>query len=116
MLSHPYFIKLIHGLFNDFWIICQDASFKVTFVICLHSDTCTCKIRTADIHLFNIKDKHFEMNTGTKHSLQTIIQHCVLVKILTKVRTWFFCMNESNLHTAPYEMSNDGKKRFLFFA
>jgi hypothetical protein len=25
-------------------------------------------------------------------------------------------MNESYLHTAPYEMSNEGKKRFLFFA
>ena len=101
MLSYPDIIELVHGLFDNFWVICQDASFKVSFIIRLHTDTGTSKVCTTDIYFFSIKDKHLEMNTRTKHTLQTVIQHWVLVKILTKVRAWFLGMNEPYLHTTP---------------
>ena len=51
-----------------------------------------------------IESNYFEMNTRTKHSLQTFIQYGVLVKVLPKVRPRFFCMNEPYLHTTPNEL------------
>ena len=69
MLSHPYFIKLVHCLFHDFWFICQGASFKVTFVIGFHPNTSTRKVCATDIYFFSVKDKHLEMNTRTEDSL-----------------------------------------------
>ena len=104
MFSNPNVIKLIHGLFNDFRVICQDASFKVASRFRLHSDTSTCEICTTDIYFFSVEHKHLKMNTRTKHSLQTVIEYWVHVKILTKDRTWFFCMNEPYLHTTPNEL------------
>ena len=84
MLAYPYFIKLVdfvfvrhdsgifeqarmslaapsvHGLLNDFCFICQDARFKIAFVISLHSNTSTCEVRASHIHLFPIKDKYLK--------------------------------------------------------
>ena len=101
MLSYPDIIELVHGLFDNFWVICQDASFKVALVVRFHTNSCTCQVRTSNKHFLAVKDKHLEMNTRTENSFQAVIQHWVPVKILTKVWTWFFCMNEPYLHTTP---------------
>ena len=84
MLAYPDFIKLVdfvfvrhdsgifeqarmslaapsvHGLLHDFRVISQDASLEVTSRFCFHPDASTSKIRTSDIHLFAIKDKHLK--------------------------------------------------------
>ena len=36
--THPYFIKLVHGMFHDFRVICQDAGLEVPLVIRLHAN------------------------------------------------------------------------------
>ena len=56
MLAHPDFIKLVHGLFYDFWVIGQDARLEVAFVADFHSDTCTCEVGTAHIDHLTIED------------------------------------------------------------
>ena len=104
MLAHPDFVKLVHGLFYDFGVIGQNASLKVSFIIRLHTDTGTSKVCTTDIYFFTVKDKHLEMNTRTKHTFQAVVKNRVLIKVLTKVWTWFFCMNEPYLHTTPNEL------------
>ncbi len=116
MFSHPYFIKLIHGLLNDFRFISQDASFKVASSFSLHAYTGTRKVRTTDINFFPIENKHLEMNTRTKHSLQAVIEHWVLIKVLPKVRPRFFCMYKPYLHTTPNELGNKCQKWLLLFA
>ena len=73
MFSHPYFIKLIHSLFNNFWVICQDACFKVARSFSLHANSRTREVRTSNIHFLAIKDKHLEMNTRTEDSLQAVV-------------------------------------------
>lgn len=66
-----------------------------------------CKVCTANIHLFTIKDKYFEMNTRTEDSLQTVIEYRLLVKIFSEVLASFFSMNKPHLHTAPNELGDE---------
>ena len=91
--THPYFIELVHGLFYDFWVICKDASFKVSFIIRFHTNTGTSKVCTTDIYFFSIKGKHLEMNARTKNSFQAVREHRIYVEVLPKVRTRFLSMN-----------------------
>ena len=93
MLAYPYFIELVHRLLHDFRIISQYASLEIASRLCFHTDSGSCEVRTSNIHLFAVKDKHLEMDTRTKHSFQAVIQHRIFVKVLSKVRAWFFCMN-----------------------
>ena len=103
MFTHPYFIKLIHGLLYDFWFIGQDARFKVTSAITLHSNAGTSQIGAADIHFFSIKHKHLEMHPRAKHPLQPIIQNREPVKVLTEVWPRFLGMNQSHCHSFLYQ-------------
>ena len=73
MFSHPYFIELVHCLFDNFCVICKDASFKVASRFSLHTNSSTREVRTSYIHLLAIKDKHLEMNTRTENSLQPVV-------------------------------------------
>ena len=98
MLAYPDFIDLSHCLFHNFRVICQDASLEVTSRFCFHADAGTCEVRTANIHLFTVKDKHLKVNTWTEHPLQTVKQYWELVKVLAEVRSRFFCMNQPHLH------------------
>ena len=116
MLAHPYFIELGHGTIDDFGVIGQDARLEVAFVADFHANAGTSEISTTYINLLPIEHKHLEMNTRTKHTLQAVIQHWVLVKILPKVQTRFFCMNEPYLHATPNELSNKSQNRLLLFA
>ena len=116
MLAYPHLIELVHGLLNDFRVICQDASLEVTSTLSLHTDSCTCEICAADIYLFTIKDQYLEMNTRTKHSLQTVIKYRILVKVLSEVWTRFLCMNQPYLHTTPNELGNECQKRLFLLA
>ena len=67
-------------------------------------------------NFFTIENKHLEMNTRTKHTLQAAIEYGIFVKVLPKVRSWFFCMNEPYLHTMPNKSGKDSKKWFLLLA
>ena len=73
VFPYPYFVELVHCLLHDFWVIGQNASLEVSFVVRFHSDAGTCKVRTADIYLLAIKDKHLEVDSRTKHTLQAVI-------------------------------------------
>ena len=101
MFSHPYFIKLIHGLLNDFRVICQDVCFKIASRFSLHANTGTREVRTSNIHFLAIKDKYLEMNARTEDSLQAVIENRILVKVLPKVRARFLSMKKPYLHTTP---------------
>ena len=68
MFPYPDFVELVHGLLHDFRVIGQDASLEVSFVVCLHSDAGTCKVRASYIHLLAVKDKHLEVDSRTKHT------------------------------------------------
>ena len=114
--TYPYVIKLVHCLLNDCRGISQYACLEVTFVFAFHANTGTSKVCAANIHLFAVEDKHFEMNARTKHSLQAVIEYRVLVKILPKSRTRFFRMNEPNLHSLVYELGYERKEWFLLLA
>ena len=116
MFTHPYFIELVHCLFDNFCVICKDSSFKVSFIIRLHTDTGTSKVRTPDIHLLPIENHHLEVHTRAEHSLQAVIQHRIFVKVLAEVWTWFFGMYKSYLHATPNELGNKSQKRLLLLS
>ena len=116
MLSHPYFVELVHCLFNDFRVICQDARLEVASRFSLHANSRTREICTTHIYLLANKDKHLEMNTQTKHSLQAVVENRVLVKVLPEVWSRFFCMNEPYLHTTTDEHGNESKEWLLLLS
>jgi len=90
MFPYPHIIELVHGLFYDFWVISQYACFEVASSFSLHANSRTREVRTSYIHFLAIKNKHLEMNTRTKHTLQTVIEYRVLVKVLPEVWAWSF--------------------------
>ena len=116
MFSHPYFIKLIHGLFNYLGVISHNSCFKIASRFSLHANTGAREVRTSNIHFLAIKDKYLEMNARTEDSLQSVIENRLLVKVLPKVRARFLSMNKSYLHPTPNELCNESQKRLLLFA
>ena len=114
--AYPYIVKLIHRLLNDLWLVCQDASLEVASRVCLHADAGTSEVSAADIHLFTVEHQHLEMHTWAEHSLQSVIQYWVLVEILSEVRSRLLSVDESHLHSPPYEQRDESQKRFLLAA
>ncbi len=113
VLADPNVVKLLHGLLNDLWVIGQDACLEVSLIAALHADACTREVRATDIHLLAVKDQHLEMNPGTQHTLQPVIQHWIPVKVLTEVRPRLLGMNQPHLHTPPNQQSNQRQERLL---
>ena len=97
----------VHGLFNDFWIVREDACLEVSYGLCFHADAGTCEVCTSDIYFLAVKYDNLEVYTRTKYSLQAVIENRVFVKVLTKVRAWFFRMNEPYLHTTPNKLGDE---------
>ena len=73
MFADPHIIKLLHGLFDDLWLIGQDARLEVALVAALHADACPREVRAADVHFLAVKDQHLEVYPGTKHPFQSVI-------------------------------------------
>ena len=116
MLANPDIIELVHRLLNDFRKIGQNACFEITFVLVFHANSCTREVCTADIHLSAVKYNNFKVNTRTKHSLQTIVQHREFVEVLAEVRARLFCMNQPHRHATPNELGNESQKWPLLLA
>ena len=116
MFTYPYFIELVHGLFNEFRVISQDACFKIASSFSLHANSRTREVSTSYICHLAIINYHLEMDTRAQHAFQAIIQYGVLIKVLTKVGARFLRMNKPHLHTLPNQFCQQGKKRpFLPF-
>ena len=113
-LTNPYVIKLVHGLLNDCWVICQYACLEVSFVLTLHADTGSCQVGAANIDILAVKDEHLEVNTWTKHPLHAIIKDWVFVKVLSECLARLLCMNKPNLHTLTYKLRRARKGFFSF--
>lgn len=114
--AYPYIVKLIHRLLNDLWLVSQYAGLEVASRVCLHADAGTCEVGAADIHFFTVKHQHLEVHTRAEHSLQSVIQYGILVEILSEVRPRLLCVNESHLHSPPYEQRDESQKRLLLVA
>ena len=113
MLAHPYFVELVHCLFNDFGGVGQDAGFKISTMVSFHSDARPCKICAANIYFLTIENKHFEMDTRTQHPFQTVVKYRIFIKILAKILSWLFCVNKPHLHAPLDKLGNQPQKRFL---
>ncbi len=112
VFSHPHVIKLVHGLFDDYRVVCQDACFKVALVISLHANASTSEVGTADINLLTIENHHFEMDSWTKDPFKTVVEYWIFVKILPEIWSRFFCMDKPHLHTTPNELGHKSQKWF----
>ena len=116
VLANPHVVELVHCLFHDFGVVGEDARLKVSLAVGFHADARTRKIRTSDIDLLAVEDQHFEVNTGTKHPLQSVEKHRMFVEIFSEIRTWFFRMNKANLNATLDKLGDERKKRFLLLA
>lgn len=113
---YPYIVKLIHCLLNNLWFVRQEASLEVACCVGFHADAGTSEVCAADIHLFAVEHQHLEVYTRAEHALQSVIQYGVLVEILTEVRSRLLSVDESHLHSPPYEQSDERQKRLLLVA
>jgi hypothetical protein len=59
-LAPPYFIELFDGTFYKLWVVGEDASFEVAFILALHSYTGAGEIGRADISRFHIEYNDFK--------------------------------------------------------
>ena len=114
--ANPDVVELVHCLLHDFGVVGEDAGLKVAFVVVLHADAGAGEVRAAHIDFLAVEDEHLEMDTGTEHPFETIVENRVFVEVLTEVRTGFFGMNQTHLHTPPDELSYQSEKGFLLFA
>ena len=96
VLAHPDVVKLLHSLLDDLRVIGQDARLEVAPIATFHTDAGTCEVSAADIHLFTVKHKHLEVNSGTQHSLQPVIKYWIAVKVGREVSDRKACLK--NLH------------------
>ena len=116
VFPHPHFIKLVHGLFDDLWVVGQDSGFEVACCFSFHSDAGACEVGATHVNLFAVEYEHLEVDSWTEHSLQSVVQHGVFIKVLTKVRSRLFRMDKPHLHASADELSNKCQKRFLLTA
>ena len=69
MFADPYVVKLLHGLFDDLWLIGQDAHLKVALVAALHADASPREVGAADVYFFAVKNQHLEVYPWAEHPL-----------------------------------------------
>ena len=108
--ANPNIVELVHGLLNQFRIIGEDASLKVTGVLPFHPDACTSEIGTADVGKLAIENQYLEMHPWTKHSFKTIKQCWVFVKILTESWPWLFGVDETDFHSSLDQLCQNRKE------
>ena len=97
-LAYPHIIELLNGCINHFWVIGQDASLEVSFSWRFHSHPCASQVSGTDVCNGSVYDNEFEMNSGTQHTLHAIIEDWMLLVILSPCSSWFFGMNQPDLH------------------
>lgn len=68
--TYPHVVKLRHCRIDKARFVGQKACLEVTLAIRLHTDARTRQVGTAYISKHPVHDNHFEMNTGTEHTLQ----------------------------------------------
>ena len=76
--------------------------------------SCRClprEVSATDIHLLTVKHQHLEVNSGTQHPFQPVIQHGIPVKVLPEVRPRLLSMNQPHLNTPPNQQSDNRQKR-----
>ena len=111
VLADPNVVKLLHGLLGDLRIIGKDAGFEDALIAALHTDAGTREVSATNIHLLAVKHQHLEVNPGTQHSLQPVIQHRIPVKVLPEVRPRLLSMNQPYLNPSPNQQRDNGEKR-----
>ena len=110
MLAYPNRIELVHGLLNQFGIVCEDACLEVAGAVAFHADACAGEVGAADVGYLVIKDQDLEMYPWTKRPLQAIKQGGVFVKVLAERGTWLFGVDEPHLNPFFDELGQDRKE------
>ena len=112
VLTHPNFIELVHGLFNQLGGVGENAGLEVARTLAFHADACAGEVGAANISHLAIENQNLEMYPRTKRPLQTIKQGGVFVEVLTKRWAWLLGMNEPHFHTFFDELRQYCKEGF----
>jgi len=48
VFAHPYFIKLVHGLFDDLWVVGQYSGLEIACCFGFHADASACEVGATD--------------------------------------------------------------------
>ena len=110
MFAYPDGIELVHGLFNQFGIVGEDASLEVARSITFHADSCTGEVGASNISHLTVEDQDLEMHPWTKCSLQAIKQDRVFVEVFTERGTWLFGVDKPHLNAFFDELCQNRKE------
>ena len=66
----PDGVEVVGCSIDQLRVVGEDAGFEVAVAFALHADTCTSKVRGADIGHRAVKDHYLEMNTWTESPFQ----------------------------------------------
>ena len=110
MPANPHIIELVHGLFNQYRIVGEDARLEIARVLPFHPDACTSEIGAADVGKLAVENQYLEMHPWTKHSFKTVKQSWVFVEVLTKSGTRFFGVDETDFHSSLDQLCQNRKE------
>ena len=71
-LANPNLIELVHGLFDNRWVVGENARFEVACSFAFHADSGSSKVGASDVDFLAVEDNHLEMDARTEHTLQAV--------------------------------------------
>ena len=116
MLTRPDQVEMVGGGINQHEVVGHNSRLEVALAIGLHPNTCTRKVCRTNVCHLAIENHHLEMDSRTEPALQLLYESRILIKIFTEVRARLFGVQQSHLHTSPYEHIEHSKERLTIRA
>ena len=86
----PDRIELFHDLFDEAWIVGDDAGFEVSSMLAFSAHSGAGQVGAAGVGETAVNDDGFEMDPRTQNSLHAVYQIRIPVKIFSKGRARLF--------------------------